>query len=591
MAPFVNDDTTTRKPTEVTATSSIRTASPTTKSDTLIAGPIGVFSNSSHTSTAFGSSNSTGTKSTATYFANNNTGSFNITGHIVAISKETIIDDGAISSQDFPIVPLVDVEKNNCTGSHPCDPSTYTNGLNYNTSVNTGPTTKNGSDKVGNEPVMKEVPISYANKIIPSVSTKVNHRKMEANVPNDADYVFVSHPAKAKTQDRLGFVVFFRVYNLKSSLGEKEKRHCPAMESKHSQMAPFVNDDTTTRKPTEVTATSSIPTASPTTKPDTLIAGPIGVFSNSSHTSTAFGSSNSTGTESTATYFANNNTGSFNITGHIVAISKETIIDDGAISSQDFPIVPLVDVEKNNCTGSHPCDPSTYTTGLNYNTSVNTGPTTKNGSDNVGNEPVMKEVPISYANKIIPSVSTKYFLMTDYSLWEVILNGDSPALARVIEGVVQPVAPTTVKQRLARKNELKARGTLLIALPDKHELKFNIHKDAKTLMEATEKRFGGNKETKKRNKTDLEEQSLNDLFNSLKIYEPEVQSSSSASTSTQNIDFVSSSNTDSTNEAVSAAASVSAVSAKIPVSDLSNVDTLSNAVVYSFLPVNLLVHN
>nr|GEW78396.1 ribonuclease H-like domain-containing protein [Tanacetum cinerariifolium] len=45
---------------------------------------------------------------------------------------------------------------------------------------------------------------------------------------------------------------------------------------------------------------------------------------------------------------------------------------------------------------------------------------------------------------------------------------------------------------------LKARGTLLMALPDKHQLKFNIHKDAKTLIEAIEKRFGGNKETKKR---------------------------------------------------------------------------------------------
>nr|GEW41515.1 putative ribonuclease H-like domain-containing protein [Tanacetum cinerariifolium] len=168
--------------------------------------------------------------------------------------------------------------------------------------------------------------------------------------------------------------------------------------------------------------------------------------------------------------------------------------------------------------------------------------------------------------------------MIDYSLWEVILNGDSPAPTRVVEGVVQPVAHTTAKQRLARKNELKARGTLLMALPDKHQLKFNIHKDAKTLIEAIEKRFGHNKETKKihdrlqklinqleildeslsqkdinlkflrslpfewrthaliwRNKTDLEEQSLDDLFNSLKIYEVEVKSSSTASTSSQNI--------------------------------------------------------
>nr|GFD51420.1 hypothetical protein [Tanacetum cinerariifolium] len=64
-------------------------------------------------------------------------------------------------------------------------------------------------------------------------------------------------------------------------------------------------------------------------------------------------------------------------------------------------------------------------------------------------------------------------------------------------GILQPVAPTTVEQRLARKNELKARGTLLMALPDKHQLKFNTYKDAKTLMEAIEKRFRGNTETKK----------------------------------------------------------------------------------------------
>nr|GFC76175.1 ribonuclease H-like domain-containing protein [Tanacetum cinerariifolium] len=91
----------------------------------------------------------------------------------------------------------------------------------------------------------------------------------------------------------------------------------------------------------------------------------------------------------------------------------------------------------------------------------------------------------------------QYFLMTDYSLWEVILNGDSPTPTRVVDDVVQAVAPTTVEQRLDKKNEFKARGTLLMALPDKHQLKFNTHKDAKSLMEAIEKRFGGNKEIKK----------------------------------------------------------------------------------------------
>nr|GEW14938.1 hypothetical protein [Tanacetum cinerariifolium] len=54
----------------------------------------------------------------------------------------------------------------------------------------------------------------------------------------------------------------------------------------------------------------------------------------------------------------------------------------------------------------------------------------------------------------------QYFLMTDYSLWEVILNGDSPTPTRVVDGALQQVAPTTVEQRLERKNDLKARENI-----------------------------------------------------------------------------------------------------------------------------------
>ncbi|GJV85705.1 hypothetical protein Tco_1525603 [Tanacetum coccineum] len=47
------------------------------------------------------------------------------------------------------------------------------------------------------------------------------------------------------------------------------------------------------------------------------------------------------------------------------------------------------------------------------------------------------------------------------------------------------------------RNEMKARGTLLMALLNKDELKFHSYKEAKLLMEAIEKRYGGNKESKK----------------------------------------------------------------------------------------------
>ncbi|GJX62179.1 ribonuclease H-like domain-containing protein [Tanacetum coccineum] len=48
--------------------------------------------------------------------------------------------------------------------------------------------------------------------------------------------------------------------------------------------------------------------------------------------------------------------------------------------------------------------------------------------------------------------------MTDYALWEVIVNGDSPPPKRTVDGVEQTYPPTTAEEKLARKNELKARG-------------------------------------------------------------------------------------------------------------------------------------
>nr|GEY76204.1 ribonuclease H-like domain-containing protein [Tanacetum cinerariifolium] len=176
-------------------------------------------------------------------------------------------------------------------------------------------------------------------------------------------------------------------------------------------------------------------------------------------------------------------------------------------------------------------------------------------------------------------IYSKGLLMLVKDLLLAILNGDSPIPIRVIDSVVQHVALTTAKQRLARKNKLKAQGTLLMALPDKYQLKFNIHKDAKTLMEKLISQLEILRESLSqediklkflrslptewrthtliwRNKTDLEDQSLDDLFNSLKIYEAEVKSSS----------------TTSTNESVSAVAS--AASTKVPVSDVPNVDTV-----------------
>ncbi|GKB54854.1 hypothetical protein Tco_0905607 [Tanacetum coccineum] len=98
----------------------------------------------------------------------------------------------------------------------------------------------------------------------------------------------------------------------------------------------------------------------------------------------------------------------------------------------------------------------------------------------------------------------QYLTHIDYALWEVIMNGDAPAIASAsIEG---PIPFKTVEQKLARKNELKAKSTMLLAITDEHLLKFHRIKDAKTLWEAIKARFGGNKESKKMQKTILKQQ-------------------------------------------------------------------------------------
>ncbi|GKA63404.1 hypothetical protein Tco_0763010 [Tanacetum coccineum] len=91
----------------------------------------------------------------------------------------------------------------------------------------------------------------------------------------------------------------------------------------------------------------------------------------------------------------------------------------------------------------------------------------------------------------------QYIQMIDYSLWEVIKNGNAPPITKVIEGGETIIAPTIAEEKAQRRLELMARSTLLMGIPNEHQLKFNSIKDAKSLLHAVKKRFGGNATTKK----------------------------------------------------------------------------------------------
>ncbi|GJY77813.1 hypothetical protein Tco_0483614 [Tanacetum coccineum] len=198
-------------------------------------------------------------------------------------------------------------------------------------------------------------------------------------------------------------------------------------------------------------------------------------------------------------------------------------------------------------------------------------------------------------------------------------NGNSAPKTKLVEDVETIIALITAEEKAQRRLELKARSTLLMGIPIEHQLKFNSIKDAKSLLQAVEKRFGGNAATKKtqrnllkqqyenftassskvldqtfdrlqklisqleihgesisqedvnqkflrrlspewnthtivwRNKPEIDTLSMDDLYNNLNIYEPEVKGTSSSITNTQNITFVSLNSTSSINGAVNTA--------------------------------------
>ncbi|GJZ69887.1 hypothetical protein Tco_0633437 [Tanacetum coccineum] len=133
-------------------------------------------------------------------------------------------------------------------------------------------------------------------------------------------------------------------------------------------------------------------------------------------------------------------------------------------------------------------------------------------------------------------------------------------------------SPVTTEEKVQKKNDVKARSMLLMALPNEHLMTFNQYKDAQTLFAAIQTRFGA----------------LYDLYNNFKIVEQEVKGTASSSSSSQNIAFVSSPS--STNE-VNTACGVSTTNTQVsPASaQVSTASTqvstanLSDDTVYAFL--------
>nr|GEU46974.1 hypothetical protein [Tanacetum cinerariifolium] len=187
-------------------------------------------------------------------------------------------------------------------------------------------------------------------------------------------------------------------------------------------------------------------------------------------------------------------------------------------------------------------------------------------------------------------------------------------------GVITEMPIKTAEEKAQRRLEVKARSTLMMGILNKHKLKFNSINDAKKLLEAVEIRFGGNVATKKTQRNLLNQQyknfiapssemldqtfdSLKNLVSQLELLEEKlsqkdvnqkllrkVKGMSSSSLSTKSIAFVSSSNNNTSSsigavnsaQAVNTGHDVSTASTQVNATYSTNIDNLSDAVIYSF---------
>nr|GEV67873.1 hypothetical protein [Tanacetum cinerariifolium] len=81
----------------------------------------------------------------------------------------------------------------------------------------------------------------------------------------------------------------------------------------------------------------------------------------------------------------------------------------------------------------------------------------------------------------------QYFQTQDYALWDVIKNENSfKPVAQTVKGSSTPhiPGPVTADEKIQKKNDVKARSMLLMALPNEHLMTFNQYKDAKSLFDA-----------------------------------------------------------------------------------------------------------
>ncbi|GJW43233.1 hypothetical protein Tco_0072032, partial [Tanacetum coccineum] len=169
----------------------------------------------------------------------------------------------------------------------------------------------------------------------------------------------------------------------------------------------------------------------------------------------------------------------------------------------------------------------------------------------------------------------QYIQMIDYALWEVIENGATLPKTQMVEGVMIVMPITSAEDKAQRRLEVKARkkrfgGNAATKKTQRNLLKqqyenftapssemldqtFDRLQKLVSQLELLDEKLSQEDVNQKllrslspewnthavvwRNKADLDTMSMDNLYNNLKVYEPEVKGMSSSSSSTQNMAF------------------------------------------------------
>ncbi|GKA91223.1 hypothetical protein Tco_0813093 [Tanacetum coccineum] len=156
----------------------------------------------------------------------------------------------------------------------------------------------------------------------------------------------------------------------------------------------------------------------------------------------------------------------------------------------------------------------------------------------------------------------QYFLMTDYSLWEVIKNALSlETMDKTFDRLQKLISQLEIQGGVINQEDMNLK--LLRSLLSKWKTHALIW----------------------RNKVEIETIGLDDLYNNLKLYEPELTRSASTSQNPQNVAFVSNNtnNTNNTNKANNTAYGVSTAHTQGNGVNSTSLDNLCDAVICAFL--------